>query len=159
PINHLRVTFSNPIQVSSFTTDQVSLTDPTGAAVNITGVTPVAFTNNTQFDVTFDDQSIPGTYTLTVGPAIQDVYGNPMDTPFTATYRITVTYTASVTTFQNIEIFGQSGTQTLTFTSGSVAEDDDYGVIDLGSSSFTFYGQKYSKLYVSSNGAITFGAG
>jgi methionine-rich copper-binding protein CopC len=159
PFDHLRVTFNTPIQASSFTTGQVALTDPGGNAVNIVSVTPVDFSNNTQFDVTFDPQTARGTYSLTVGPGIQDAYGNPMDNPFTATLRIAITYTASDATFQNIEIFGQAGTQVVTFTSGQVTADDDFGTINLGSNSFNFYGVNYNQLFVSSNGLITFGSG
>jgi methionine-rich copper-binding protein CopC len=160
PFDHVRLTFNTAVQASTFTNDQVVLLDPSGNPVNINGVTPVDFTNNTQFDVAFDAQTARGTYSLTVGPSILDAYGNAMDSAFTATYRIAVTYTASVATFQNIEIFGQAGTNTVTFTSGQVVADDDFGTINLGAgNSFTFYGQTYTSLFVSSNGLITFGSG
>jgi methionine-rich copper-binding protein CopC len=160
PFDHVRVVFNTPIQGSSFTTDQVALTDPSGNAVNIASVTPVDFTNNTQFDITFDGQTVLGTYSLTVGPSILDVYGNAMNSAFTTTYRTAVTYTPTTTDFQNIEIFGQAGTQTVTFTSGLVTADDDFGTINLpAGNTFNFYGQTYDHLFVSSNGLITFGSG
>src|SRR5262249_14036942 len=86
------------------------------------------------------------------------VYGNALANDVTRTFSVQVTYTASVETFQNIEIFGQAGTQTLTFTGGGVTADDDYGTINLGTNRFTFYGQQYSHMFVSSNGLITFGS-
>jgi hypothetical protein len=160
PFDHVRVTFNTPIQGSSFTTDQVVLLDPSSNPVNVNSVTPVDFTNNTQFDVAFDPETARGTYSLTLGPSILDVYGNPMDSPFTTTYRIAVTYTATVVPVQTIEIFGQTGTNTVTFTSGQVTADDDFGTINLGAgNNFTFYGQTYTSLFVSSNGLITFGSG
>ncbi len=70
-----------------------------------------------------------------------------------------MSYTASVVPVQNIEIFGQAGTQTLVFTSGQVTADDDFGTISLGANRFNFYGQTYASLFVSSNGLITFGSG
>jgi hypothetical protein len=159
PVDHVRVTFDEGIAASTFTTDQVAAFDPSGNAINVTNVSEVAFTNHTQFDITFDPQTTPGVYTVVVGPAIQDLYGNPMDSPATVTFRITVAYTATPTTFQNIEIFGQAGTQVLTFTSGQVTADDDYGTISLGSNTFNFYGQTYNQLFPGSNGLITFTAG
>jgi methionine-rich copper-binding protein CopC len=88
PVDHMRVTFNTPIQASSFTTDDVSLTDPNGNAVNITNINPVDFTNGTQFDIAFDPQTTFGAYTLTVSPNIVDTYGNRMESPYTATFTI-----------------------------------------------------------------------
>jgi methionine-rich copper-binding protein CopC len=156
PFNHVRVTFNSPMQV--FGTDQVALTDPSGNAVNVTGVAVVPFANNTQFDITFDSQTAFGAYLLSIGRGIQDVYGNPMDSAFTATYLIRISYTATPTTFQNNDIFGQDGTQVLTFTGGGVTADINYGIISLGTNSFTFYGQTYNQLFVSSKGLIAFGS-
>src|SRR5262249_33102660 len=75
-------------------------------------------------------------------------------------FNLTNDYVAAATTFQNIEIFGQTGTQTLTFTSGQGTTDDDYGTINLGTGNrFKFYNTVYTQLFVSSNGLITFGSG
>jgi methionine-rich copper-binding protein CopC len=160
PVDHVRVTFDEPINAATFTSDAVAAFDPSGNPIGVIDVTEVPFTNHTQFDISFDAQRTPGTYTLTVGPGgIQDLYGNSMDGPATLTFTIQVTYTATPTAFQNIEIFGQSGTQTLVFTSGQVTADDDYGTINLGSNTFNFYGRTYNQLFPSSNGLITFGSG
>jgi hypothetical protein len=98
-----------------------------------------------------------GAYSLSVA-GLSDAYGNPL-TPFTDNFNIVPGYAATATTFQNVDIFGQAGTQTLTFSGGQVTADDDFGTINLGSNSFTFYSQTYDHLYVSSNGLITFGSG
>jgi hypothetical protein len=156
--DHVVVTFDRPVDPTSFHSAQVSLTGP-GGPVTVTNVMAVAGSNNTQFTVSFTPLATVGTYTLTLTTDISDSLGNALSAPYTATLTVQVTYIVSTPAFQNLEIFGQAGTQTLTFTSGQVTADDDYGTIDLGSSSFTFYGQQYSTLYVSSNGAITFGAG
>jgi hypothetical protein len=159
PVSIVRVTFDTPIIGATFTTDQVVTSDPAGNPINVTNVEEVPFTNHTQFNITFDAQRTPGRYTLVIGPNIQDVYGNLMDNAATVQFTITINYTATVTTFQNIEIFGQPGTQTLHFRSGDVVADDDFGTISLGSNSFNFYGTTYTQLFASSNGLITFGTG
>jgi serine protease len=74
-----RVTFSEPIDPTTFTTSDITLTGPGGKAIAVTGVSAVAGTNGTQFDVTFPLQAATGTYTLVVGPDARDLAGNAMD--------------------------------------------------------------------------------
>jgi subtilisin family serine protease len=78
-ISSARVSFSEAINTSTFTPSKVTLTGPGGKAIAVTGVTPVAGTNGTQFDVTFPTQTATGTYTLVVGPDVRDLAGSPMD--------------------------------------------------------------------------------
>jgi hypothetical protein len=79
PADHVRLTFNEPVIPATFTTAQVvSLTGPHGA-INVTGVSTVPLSGNTQFDVAFAAQSAAGMYTLVVGPHIRDIYGNEMD--------------------------------------------------------------------------------
>jgi hypothetical protein len=161
PFSQVRVTFSRAMDPATIS-PAITLTSPGGASIPVTGVTPVAGSNNTQFDVTFAAQTALGGYGLSISTAAHDSFGNPLASAFTATYRIAVTYTATTTAFQNIEIFGQAGTQTVTFTSGQVTADDDFGTINLGTNTFNFYGTTYTganQLFVSSNGLITFGSG
>ena len=155
----LRVTFDRPIDPTTFGPGQVTLTGP-GGPVNVSGVVAVAGSNNTQFDISFDPLTGPGShYTLTLSASILDLYGDTL-TPFTTMLTIgPPTYNVSTIAYQGSEIFGQSGTQTLTFTDGSVTADDAFGTINLGSNSFTLYQTTYSQVYVSSNGLITFGSG
>jgi hypothetical protein len=75
--DHVRVTLDRPAAVDTFGTDQVSLTGP-GGPVAVTGIVPVAGTNNTQFDIQFTPLSQGGMYTLQLSPDIQDAYGNPL---------------------------------------------------------------------------------
>jgi hypothetical protein len=86
-IDHGRLVFNEPIDPSSFTLDQFALVDPSGNAVNITGITPSDGTN-TRFDVTFDPQAGLGMYSVTVGPSIVDIFGNAMTAPFTGQFTI-----------------------------------------------------------------------
>src|SRR5262249_6668942 len=65
PVSGVRVTFSEPINPSSFTTADVTITGPNGA-ITPTGITPVAGSGNTQFDLTFATQSALGSYKVTI---------------------------------------------------------------------------------------------
>jgi methionine-rich copper-binding protein CopC len=87
-VDHGRLVFNEPINPSSFTFDQFVLTNPGGSTVNVISITPVSGSNNTQFDVTFDPQNALGQYTLTVGPNITDMFGNPMAAPFVSHFSI-----------------------------------------------------------------------
>ncbi|MCE9566400.1 MAG: hyalin [Planctomycetes bacterium] len=73
----VRLTFSEAINATSFTTADVTLSGPNGA------ITPTAVTlvsgSTTQFDVTFPVQSVPGIYTITTGVNILDLAGNLMN--------------------------------------------------------------------------------
>lgn len=78
PVSNLRVTFNESIQASSFTTaDVVSFTGPNGA-ITVTSISPVAGSTR-KFDITFASQTALGNYVLVIGPAILDMFGNPMD--------------------------------------------------------------------------------
>jgi subtilisin family serine protease len=80
PVSSLRVTFDRAINVPTFTIDDiVSFTGPGGAAIPVTGVSVVAGTGNTQFDITFPTQSALGAYSMVMGPDIRDTSGNQMD--------------------------------------------------------------------------------
>ncbi|MEJ7639458.1 MAG: hypothetical protein WKF75_16150, partial [Singulisphaera sp.] len=54
----------------------------------------VAGSNNRMFDVTFPTQFNSGTYSLSIGPDIFDVAGNPMDSPYTASFTLAGAATA-----------------------------------------------------------------
>ncbi len=78
-ISSLRVTFDEQIDPDTFTPDKVVFQDPAGGSIPITDIQPVAGQNNRQFDLSFDNQTTLGAYTLTIGPDVEDVNGNPMD--------------------------------------------------------------------------------
>jgi hypothetical protein len=159
PFDHARLVFDRPMDPTTFDPSEFSVTDPDGATVTVTGAVVVSGTNNTTFDVTFAAVTTRGTYTLAIAAGISDTFGNALD-PITTPFAVLPAYTASAATFQNIELFGQAGTQAVTFTSGSQFADDDFGAIDLGAgNSFNFYGSIFSQVFVSSNGLITFGSG
>jgi hypothetical protein len=77
--NDVRVTFNEPMDPTTFTADQVVFTGPGGSTIPVTSITPVAGTNNTQFDLGFAPQGKIGNYTMTIGPDVEDPFGNQMD--------------------------------------------------------------------------------
>ncbi len=78
PLSSIGLTFNEEINPATFTPAQVSLTGP-GGTINGVTVTAVSGSNDHQFKVSFPAQTAGGPYTLTVGPNIQDWYGNVMD--------------------------------------------------------------------------------
>jgi hypothetical protein len=174
-LDHVRVTFNTSMDPNTFTLDQVSFTGPSGP-INVTDISAVPFTNNTQFDISFDPANDLGAYTMVIGPNILDTFGNAMDQnqngitgeipgdQFVLKFNVVPTtvgpdgfgHTATVTPFQNLEILGQLGTFTV------IPVGTDLSVpVDLGTNTFTFYGVTYTganKLFVSTNGLITFGS-
>jgi hypothetical protein len=47
--------------------------------IGVTGITSVPGSNDTQFDINFTPQVFAGSYTLAIGPDIQDMFGHRMD--------------------------------------------------------------------------------
>jgi hypothetical protein len=72
PISSVDVTFDQPIKVSTFTTADVVITGPSGAIVPLS-VMPVA--GNT-YRITFANQTLDGTYTVKVGPDVDEQAAN-----------------------------------------------------------------------------------
>jgi hypothetical protein len=78
-IDRIRVTFNESMDPLTFTADKIAtFTGPAGP-IMVTDVVAVPGTNNTAFDILFDAQSTPGSYTMVIGPDIRDPFGNPMD--------------------------------------------------------------------------------
>jgi hypothetical protein len=77
-VDHVRVTFSAPMNAASFTPDQVAITGPAGP-IAATDIVAVAGSNGTQFDIQFAPQSQVGRYTVLIGPDVADLAGNLMD--------------------------------------------------------------------------------
>jgi hypothetical protein len=175
PISTVRVTFDESMDPATFTPDKVaSFTGPAGG-ITVTNVTPVAGSNDTQFDISFADQTALGNYTMVIGPDIRDTFGNEMDQngnlipgeipgdQFTTQFRVVSTtigpdgfgYEATVRPFENLEILNDPGAFTL-IDSGNLVSVP----VDLGANTVSFYGVTYTganQLFVSSKGLVTFG--
>jgi hypothetical protein len=84
PFNQVRVTFDRPMDPTTVTSANITLTGPSGdIPLTITAVGA----STTQFDVTFDDQTAAGGYTLAISAGVQDTFANP-GTPFTRQFNI-----------------------------------------------------------------------
>ena len=80
PVASVRLTFSEPIDPTTFTVAKVISFFGPGGPVQVTGVAPVTGSNNTQFDITVASQNALGNYTFVLSPSIQDQSGNGLDT-------------------------------------------------------------------------------
>ena len=79
----LSVTFDRPMQVSTFTPAQiVQIMGPTGPVSGPWTVTPVSPVGGlaTTFTIGFPLQQLSGTYTIQLGPTIEDTFGDQLDT-------------------------------------------------------------------------------
>jgi hypothetical protein len=76
PVDHVRLTYNEPMNPATFTADLVTFTGPDGSPIDVTEVQPVAGSNNTQFDVSFDAQTTLGAYTLMIADGVMDFFGN-----------------------------------------------------------------------------------
>jgi hypothetical protein len=109
-VDHIRLTFNEPVDPSTFTPDQVtSFTGPNGS-IDISRVAPVPFTNNMQFDVYFDPQSALGNYTYTVGTGVEDLYGNPLATPYSGNFIIQNQFVVDPDDYGNNEVLNRAFT-------------------------------------------------
>ena len=77
-LDGFQVTFNEEINPATFTSSEVTLTGPNGTISGVS-VSVVAGSNDHEFTISFSGQTTPGPYTLTVGPDIQDWYGNEMN--------------------------------------------------------------------------------
>ncbi|MCX5676599.1 MAG: Ig-like domain-containing protein, partial [Planctomycetota bacterium] len=75
-VDRVDVTFDQDIVRGSFTTADVSLTDPLGGHLGIFSVNAL---DDRTFRICFERPHLAGTHTLTVGPAVTDTLGNPMN--------------------------------------------------------------------------------
>ncbi|HKB04289.1 MAG TPA: S8 family serine peptidase [Gemmataceae bacterium] len=132
-INGARVTFNEAINPATFTAADLALNGP-GGSIAISNLTPVSGSGNTQFDVTFANQTAAGAYTLAIGPDVRDAAGNAMDQnrngkagesadKYTATTSLTASQTfASANVGQTIRDYGKVAS-TLTITQDVTIRD------------------------------------
>ena len=81
-IGSFTITFSEPIQPSTFTTSDIRFTSPSGSQISLAGtnITAVPNSNNTNFIISgFATQTANGVYVLNIGPDILDLAGNKMN--------------------------------------------------------------------------------
>lgn len=75
PVSFLDVTFSEPLQLGSFTPVDVVLTGPQGGVA----VTGVAALGNNAYRLSFAPQTLTGAYHFVLGPYVNDLGGTPLN--------------------------------------------------------------------------------
>jgi extracellular elastinolytic metalloproteinase len=176
PISSIDFTFNQAMNTTSFSIadDVLSFTGPRGVDLrgSISGFT---WATSTTLRINFAATSVFGAYALTIGPDIlaadnanpmdQDKDGTPGEIPsdrFTTGFSYVATlgpdgfgYRAAIYPFESIDLVpGGPGV-----TSILDSQDDNFAAIDLGSSTFNFYGVVYAgdnQLLVDTNGLVTF---
>jgi hypothetical protein len=178
PVNNVQITFRKAVDPTTFTAADVSFTRD-GESVEVTGVAPVAGSNNTKFTISFATQTRVATYYMNIGPDITASDGDVLDQNrnevggeqadvYTAIFAITTprvvagpdAYGYRLTAPVAFEDVNLEPGQTGVFTALDNV-DDGAAAIDLGTNTFNFYGVNYTganKLFVSSNGLISFGS-
>ena len=150
--------FNEEINPATFTPAQVTVTGPQGTISGV-AVTPVSGSNDHEFTISFPTQFAAGTYTLSVGPDVQDWYGNDMNQnrdsvngQSSDAFVDSITCSTdllSVTGISNPVTAGTSGTFTVTAMSPSGGTDTSFlGTIEFSSTdsqaglpaSYTFTG-------------------
>ena len=150
--------FNEEIDPATFTPGQVRVTGPQGTISGV-AVTPVFGSNDHAFTISFPTQFAAGTYTLSVGPDVQDWYGNDMNQNHDSVNGQSSdgfvdsiscsTDLLRVTGISNPVTAGTSGTFTVTAMSPSGGTDTSYmGTIEFSSTdsqaglpaSYTFTG-------------------
>lgn len=76
PVSSVTVTFDRAVDAATFTTDDVTLTDPVGRLISAGTVTTG---DNKTFTITFTAQMMPGRYRVQVGPNVADAAGTLMN--------------------------------------------------------------------------------
>ena len=84
-VSSAEVVFNSAVNPYSVAAPGVSLAAPGGLIVSNITSTPL---NPYRFAVNFPEQTAQGAYTLTVGPPVQDLYGQPLSQTYTGTFTI-----------------------------------------------------------------------
>jgi subtilisin family serine protease len=85
-IDSLWLTFNDPVDVSSFSPGSVTLIAPNGQSIPIT-VRVVYNSGDRGIALIFPNQTLPGSYQLSINSNVHDLMGNPM-APYHATFSI-----------------------------------------------------------------------
>ncbi len=131
-VNSVRVTFSEAINLNSFTTQDITNFLGAGGSIRVTGVVAVQGSGNKQFDITFATQTTPGSYSFDLGPNITDTAGNIMDQNADGIkgdgYHGSFTVTGPTLTFRNNTALAIRDYQT---TNSTITINQDLTIADL----------------------------
>ncbi len=83
-ISQATVTFSEPVDLGTFTPSAITLTSPAGTVA----VTQPQLISGTTYRISFPQQTAQGTYTLAIASSVTDYAGNAMQQPFTGSFTV-----------------------------------------------------------------------
>ncbi len=136
----VQLDFNEEINPATFTASEISVAGPGGPVAGVT-VAAVAGSNDHEFTISFAKQSSAGTYTVKVGPDIQDWYGNEMNQSrnggngeaadaFVETIRQTATGSTDILSVTGIpETFTAGSSETFTVTALTPSGGTDTGFL------------------------------
>jgi subtilisin-like proprotein convertase family protein len=85
-VSGLTLDFDAPVNPATLTTADIKVTDPRLRPVRVLSVVPAAGMGNTRFLVATVPWTVAGNYTVKVGPAVADMWGNGLDTNANANF-------------------------------------------------------------------------
>jgi serine protease len=118
-MNGLVLTFNEPIDVSTFPSWAVTLTNPNGVRIPVS-VRVVSNSGDRQMQLTFSDQTMLGTYHLYVNSGVRDLQGNVMPA-YQSAIKLQPPQTYTDSTAQSIKPWGLA-VSTLTLPPGTVGD-------------------------------------
>jgi hypothetical protein len=87
-VSSVTLWFNDAPNPNSFPASAISLATPNGLLPS--GSFSISMVSSANYVVNFPQQTAVGNYVLTVGPGINDLYGNPMSQAFTGTFTISL---------------------------------------------------------------------
>ena len=139
PIDQLQVTFDDPIDAATFTSEDVILLSPTGASI-----TPDSISSEDMltWTIAFAPQTLLGTYRVTIGPSIADVAGNLMSQGGAAIDGLTTIHKPFVGEFEVGPPAAQAYPHTENFTAASIDELSSWRFATTGTATWEIEGNR-----------------
>jgi hypothetical protein len=130
-VSSAQIVFNTPVNPYSVVAPNIGLTAPGGVAVSNLAVTALS---PYQFQITFPAQTAQGDYTLTVGPQVEDLYGQQMSQSYTSSFSIVPLVIPALTMrvqANNLSLswYGVQGVTYQTFYSTNLVDWLPYGVV------------------------------
>ncbi|MFI4912288.1 MAG: CARDB domain-containing protein [Sedimentisphaeraceae bacterium JB056] len=79
PFNSFEITFSEQIDASTFTTEDIAFVSSSDGSIDVSTISAVEGSGGSRFLLSFAQQDTDNNYVLRVGPEVSDISGNQMD--------------------------------------------------------------------------------
>ena len=83
-ISQATITFSEPVDLNTLTSSAITLTGPNGAI----SVSMPQLVSGTTYSVSFPEQTVQGTYTLTVAPSVANFAGTSLSQSYSGSFTV-----------------------------------------------------------------------